>query len=646
MSGIAGLVYRDQRTLEPSLLSHMVARIGHRGPDGSQIWHQGHVGLGHCMLWTTPESLHEQLPGHHPTAPLAITADARIDNRQELYEQLCFQGRSLPEVCDSEIILAAYERWGEDCPQHLIGDFAFAIWDHRQQRLFCARDPMGIKPFYYYVSEDLFVFASEIKSLFCLPEVPRQLEELKIAYLLAGVFEDKTLTAYQNIFRLHPAHALSCLPQGQLQSRAYWSLDPQQSLRLAKPEDYVEAFREIFTESVRCRLRSAYPVGSSLSGGLDSSSIACTARNLLATEGDRPLHTFSAIFPDVPEAQRHLIDERQYMDLVTAQPGIIPHHVEADKLSPLSDYLWQGDEAITAPNAYIHEGLYRSAHSSGVRVFLDGFDGDTTISHGWPYLTEMMLRGQWWSLWKALRAVSQQFKVPRRTLVQKFCQQPILEESRDLLHKLLPLIDQGVSLDLSLMNCQFIQKVGLHQHLHSLLLESWGKSWNSRNSHISGLTTGLYPYAFEGMDLASSTSQLEGRYPFFDRRLIEFCVALPGDQKLRNGWNRYILRAGMEDILPPEIQWRVTKGRLGVNFRQQLLKQHRQTVEAALHQSHALASYGNLALIRDRYRTYSNTLDSASDDDDVPVFFLTVLALWLEQMEAANPLTKRDFCMT
>ena len=168
MSGIAGAYYSfDGRPVEKTDIEKMLNIIVHRGPDGSRIWTDGPIGFGHRMLWTTPESLNEKLPFSNKTEELSITADARIDNRDELISTFDLPGRSRQTIADSELILTAFEKWGEGCPERLLGDFSFAIWDSRKNRLFCARDHMGIKPFYYYLSDKLFVFASEIKALLC-----------------------------------------------------------------------------------------------------------------------------------------------------------------------------------------------------------------------------------------------------------------------------------------------------------------------------------------------------------------------------------------------------------------------------------------------------------------------------------------------
>ncbi len=408
MSGIVGFYHFNPPRLNPpaiatKALQHMVAALKHRGPDGSDVWQSGAIGLGHCLLRTTPESLVESMPYHHNN--LVITADARIDNREELQVLLGLSPQSLAKMPDSQFILAAYEKWGTACPEYLLGDFAFAIWDGDRQQLFCARDHLGVKPFYYYASPQLFVFASEIKALFCLPEVPRRLNEVRMGDFLALSLDDLVLTSYQDIVRLPPATGMIVNAAG-VRLQTYWTLDPQRELRLDSDEAYAQTFRHIFTEAVRCRLRSAFPIGSHLSGGLDSSSVACVARNLLQAE-QQPLHTLSLIFDAVPQC-----DERSYINTVLAQGGMIPHFIHGDQFSALSnlDEVFEyEDEALLGPSHSYPWYLNQLASQHNLRVCLDGFDGDTAVGHGVRRLTELALHLQWETFAHEARSVAIHF---------------------------------------------------------------------------------------------------------------------------------------------------------------------------------------------------------------------------------------------
>ena len=211
--------------------------LAHRGPDGAGIWCEGGMELGHRLLWSTEESRHEHLPMASANGDLILTADARIDNREDLIHTLAVKDPPGESISDSSLILAAYERSGTRCPERLLGDFAFVLSDRPRQTLFCARDHFGVKPLYYhYHPGRLFACASEIKALFCLPEVGRHLNEVQVADYLAGMSEDKTSTFYRDIVRLPPAQSLTIDGQGMRLYR-YWALDPSAELRLESDED-------------------------------------------------------------------------------------------------------------------------------------------------------------------------------------------------------------------------------------------------------------------------------------------------------------------------------------------------------------------------------------------------------------------------
>ncbi len=245
MSGLCGVVYGNGRPVESSDLQGMVSAIGHRGPDDRGIWQKDNVGLGNVLLHTTPESLHEELPLHDHEAQLTLICDGRIDNREELLVALGLksnQGSCLP---DSAIILAAYKKWQEGCVAKLIGDFAFAIWDGRQQRLFCGRDHMGIKPFYYFWDDGLFVFGSEIKSIFSLLDKKPEVDFERIRDLLVFFHSDSRSTFYKNIYRLPRASCL-VVTADRLTESNYWNFNPEKRIKYSSDQEYGEHFLQIF----------------------------------------------------------------------------------------------------------------------------------------------------------------------------------------------------------------------------------------------------------------------------------------------------------------------------------------------------------------------------------------------------------------
>jgi asparagine synthase (glutamine-hydrolysing) len=604
VSGVVGVYFLDGRPVDRGLLERMTDSITHRGPDGVGIWNRGSVGLGHRMLWTTPESLHEQLPLEDKTRKIVLTADARIDNRDELMAALDLTGHLVREISDSELVLRAYERWGDRCPEKLIGDFVFAIWDERRQHLFLARDHFGVRPFYYYRSDRLFVFASEIKALLCLPEVPRRLNEARVADYLAPMMEDKTVTFYRDIFRLPPRHSIT-VNRGEARARPYWALDPTREVRFKSNEEYAEAFCELFTEAVRCRLRSAFPVGSMLSGGLDSSAVVCMARALLRADGNQRLHTFSAIFDDVPEC-----DERVFINAVLAQGGLEPHFVHPDRISPLTDLdriFHHEDEAFWVPNLFLlWGGVYNAARQQGVRVLLDGCEGDTTVSHGYAHLADLTRTGRWWGLLTEVLGLAKNlddspWKILWRLGIRPVVPEPVVRAWRVLQNHKRPEYDINSIIRPDFARCH----LGLSQGSERLPENQLRSVSSSRKSHWYDLTSGFNAYTLEVADKAAAAFCIEPRHPFYDRRLAEFCLALPAEQKLNRGWTRAIMRQALAGLLPDEIVWRGGKADLSRNFARGLLAFERETLdEVILNDPQSIEAYVDITALRKAYDQY------------------------------------------
>jgi asparagine synthase (glutamine-hydrolysing) len=667
MSGIMGIYSPNGCSVDRKDLERMGDKLAHRGPDRADFWVQGAIGLGHRLLWTTPESLLETQPEIDRAGKLVITADARIDNRDELIAGLALNDRPSEKITDSQLILAAYQQWGEACPDYLIGDFAFAIWNQTQQTLFCARDHFGVKPFYYYHQPgQLFLFASEIKALFCLPLVPRRLNEVRLADFLSLMMEDQISTSYQDILRLPPAHSMAVTASG-VRSWAYWSLDRQRELRLNSDAAYAETFREIFTEAVRCRLRSALPIASHLSGGLDSSAVTCVARNLLADQGVPSLQTISSVFDTVTEC-----DERRYIDAVLAQGGITPHAVAGDRVGPLSnlDHIFRFvDEALLGPSHFYPWVMNQTAQALGVRVCLDGFDGDTVVGHGISRLTELARQGNWKTLLQEIQPVAAHHSVSRYALleiyglphlhalikqgrwlkfvrvIQQIHRQFQVSRKRLLVeYGLKPLFGKPIqwwqqrrsqpdktwlNTHAPWVNPTFAQRVGLVQRAQQFGVTTELPP-TVREEQWQTLTQGLLSYTFEQMDQYAAMFSLEARHPFMDKRLVEFCLSLPAEQKLDRGWGRVIMRRALEGILPEKIQWRTGKADLTPNFNDGLLNRDRPLLDQVMSQQiDLLKPYVDLSFIHAAYQRLTAAENRVNGKDTTAIWQAAILSLWL-----------------
>ncbi|BAY87298.1 putative asparagine synthase [Calothrix parasitica NIES-267] len=673
MSGIVGVCYLDGRPIEQQNIARMVDKLAHRGPDGADIWVDGSVGLGHRMLWTTPESFLEKLPLVNLSKEIVLTSDCRIDNREELIGALQLNNRSCEQITDSDLILGAYEKWGKNCPEHLLGDFVFAIWDKRKQSLFCARDHMGVKPFYYsYNPGKVFAFASEIKALFCLKDISCRLNEVRIADYLNLMLEDKAITSYENILRLPPAHSL-VVNSKDTQTSCYWSLDPNREIKLDSDSAYAKEFKRIFTEAVRCRLRSAFPIASQLSGGLDSSSVTCVAREILSPKdrNQAQLHTISTIFDKINQC-----DERPFINAVLEQGGLIPHYIHGDQVGPLSsleDVFKYEDEGFVGPSHFYPWIANRTANELGMRIVLDGLDGDTTVCHGtsritelarqgdWktcisevkafsphfkvkpystfrnyalPYLAEFAINFSWIGFFRGVRLIHQHFGISRKKLILNYGIKPTFKQITKLWQrKDQKIINNSISHN-PLVDDDFAKKIDLDKRIQELDISDY-KPLTAREQHWLSLNRGVLSHVLERSDYCAANFSLEVRHPFMDKRLVEFCLALPAEQKLSNGFGRIVMRRALEGILPKKVQWRGGKADLSPNFDDGFLNRDRHLLDEVMSkQINYLDKYIDSGFLRTAYQRMISE-DQVRDEDITPAWQAVILALWFESKKIA-----------
>jgi asparagine synthase (glutamine-hydrolysing) len=664
MSGIAGIFHRDGRPASREAILSMSAAIAHRGRDAHGVACDGPIAMAHRSMRSTPESLAERQPVLRDAPASWLVADARIDNRDELLRLL--RVRDAGAVSDADLIAAAFERWGRGCVERIVGDFAFARWDAEARELFCARDAMGVKPFYFFESSGTFAFASEMKALLALPEISREIDPVQVALFVEGTIPDRRRTLFRAIQRLPAAHEIRIVRRGTSVSR-FWRPDTVRELTLSSPGEYAEAFSSIFGEAVRSRMRSAHPVGAALSGGLDSSSIVCTARDFRLAEGGPPIDTFSLVFPGLPEKELKLIDERRYIDSVIRGGGVTPTFVRGDQLSPAADIdeiLDKLDAPYPAPNLYLHWSMYRAARDVGVKVFLDGFDGDSAVSHGFARLNGLLHAGDWTTFEREVRALASRRSVPPSAILSHFGL-PYLaalaargrwftwaRDAREMTRRFgispgRTIIDSGLRpATPAFMRAAWRTIRGVPRDPESLLAPDLAHALREseyaqsedgidalrteREMHAEGIGQPAYQLTLELADQSAAAFGLEARYPFFDRRVIDFCLSLPDSQKLADGWPRHVFRRAMEGTLPAEIQWRSDKGNLSPNFHRALRSSTFARADVA--SDSPLGAYIDLAAlrrVRERYCGEKETLARSADGHTL--FRTMVLDRWLSK---------------
>ncbi len=609
MSGIAGIYSLEGEIIEEARLHSVIDRLAHRGRDAVAVWHSGSVGLGQCMSWTTPEAVNVALPLYHSASELTLVADARIDNRNELIALL----NTDRSISDEELILRAYQKWGESCASKLIGAFAFAVWNDREKQLFCARDFAGVRPFYFsFHPGRFFCFGSEIKALLALGDIPTDVNEDRIADFLAQITVDHSYTFYRHVERLPAGHTITVSARGCRRER-YFEYDPAYELRLNTDEEYAESFNEIFHDAVKARLRTRDSVATTLSGGLDSASITGLAVNLSEDSNRPPIHTFSAVFDEVRSC-----DEREYIEPFLRQIRVTPHFIAGDQQHPLGDLntmLAYQDEPFTAPNAAMMWLIYQAISAENIRVVMSGHGGDETVSQGFGYLKELASARNWRTLARELRPLARQTDQSFGRSLFNYMKYGLAPREpstiRQRLHgriwrELSRIVDKRSGNEVfasanpvDLMTSDFRERTRIDERLSHWRRSQPQKTQTERERHFKILTDPLQQTALEVLDRTARAHGLELRFPFWDRRVVEYCLSIPPDQKLRTGYGRYVLRRGMEGILPDQIRWRFDKTDFTPNLLHGLRENDQHLLQSTVKRLTAIGEFVEISAVND-----------------------------------------------
>ena len=561
MSGLTGFFHRDGKLADEKHLRAMLGAIGHRGQDGVHVRRERHVALGLNVLINTPEAHLEGIVADAGRASM-ITADVRLDNREDLAATVRLRRGPLAEVSDSELILAAYEKWGEECPARLLGDFSFAIYDGSRDLFFCARDYFGVKPFLYHLSPALFAFGTEVKALLAVPFVPRTMNETRIADFLLRYLEnyDDTSTFYNEIRKLSPAHSLT-VSRSSDGRRRYWGIDYAPELPKTSDNEYREQFREVFGQAVKARLRSARPVGVMLSGGVDSSSIACMAQRVLGEEATVRLRTYSGIADP-----GYRCPETPFLDALEGTLTAPARRLRCDEMARFSDDVWHmlrtSDDPFDAGMADFRCAIYAMAGADGVTAVLNGVDGDLVASNtDWAgaafvekgrlealALTCSMWRSYGGCTYAGIRNTQRRvFSTLRRFFVPELLRRSVrpLRPFRNSPPWSGTLCSRGLA-----------ERVDLSGRVEQFRLRVGAPGSTARQLFETQFTRPFLAVANDRYDRAAALYGIESRSPFQDRRLVEFLAGLPWEQRVRNGWTKYVLRASLDGIVPDPIRWR------------------------------------------------------------------------------------------
>ncbi|MEN8193433.1 MAG: asparagine synthase-related protein [Bacteroidota bacterium] len=549
--------------MNDSIFNYSMESLSHWHPDRSGRWKDGQIGLGHHMLITTPESVNEYLPYYDNTTKCCITADARIDYREELARQLEITRVQLKNTTDSQLILHAYQKWGNDCVKHLYGDFAFAIWDQKVQSLFCARDHFGCKPFFYFDSPTMFAFSSEIQGLFSIPEFPRKINEKHVVDSIMNLIPNKGETAYHNLYRLKPAHSLMIEPGSSLRLEKYWDLKRRTNV-LKDERSVIDDFSRLLFDAVRQRMRSNGKIGIELSGGLDSSSIAGLASKI--NSAGVSLVALSHSLSDYQKSNYYPFkDESEYSTMVAGHLGIKNHYLidgeeEGGSFQALIDQLELTLSPISKIYPMMTEPLLKRASLENINVMLSGFGGDEGVSSTPPgYFDELAIDLEYGFLKKQLIEKSKNDGLNQTRTLLLYYLKYRFRLTRKIVDRLFSKPDFRIDRYKVFTINNVIKRDFNTRYRYFKEIDQSGH-YNLYERIYSRLMTNHLVDRIEGTNVLAHRRRIEYRYPLLDVKLIEFYLALDYKKYMFNeGYNRYIFRKAIEGIIPNEICWRRDK---------------------------------------------------------------------------------------
>jgi asparagine synthase (glutamine-hydrolysing) len=534
MSAIVAIWNLDGAPVDGALLRTLTESLAAVGPDAQETWVCGPVGLGHGMFRTT----HEARDEHQPMTldqRVWITADARIDARADLIRELAGCGIDASIAApDAELILHAYAAWGEECVQHLLGDFAFVIWDGPHQRVFCARDHLGVKPFFYSILGRTLIVSSSLACLRLHPSISETLDDLAIAdFLLFGLNQDPATTSFRDIQRLSPAHVLK-LQGDELRPERYWTLPIDDPLLYRDRRQYVEKFRELLDSAIRDRLRCDW-IGIYMSGGVDSAGLAVWTNRILRERPSSGIHAFTSVFTRlIPD------DEQEYACLV-AQSGGFPITLdEADLTDELTGARVETPEPVTAPWLLPAERPLSQQIASKGRVVFYGEGPDNALRYEWPpYLRYLGRRRHW------VRMVTD----PLHTMVAHRCllwvpTLPGVFRTRRVRAAWQPRFPAW-------LNPSLVRSLSLDERWKQIDSTAGSGSHPVRPiGYGSFLDLPLWLRFFASFDAGVMGVPLEARHPYLDLRVLRFMLAVPALPWCRN---KHLIRLAFRGILPNKV---------------------------------------------------------------------------------------------
>jgi asparagine synthase (glutamine-hydrolysing) len=540
MSAFGGILNFDCGPVDPVVLQKLQQLLAPYGPDGGDTVYAGHVGLTYHALNVTPESRFEHQP-HETGVGQLIVWDGRLDNRNELIQQL-----TLPNSdTDLAIVAAAYEKWGNTFAAKLIGDFAVVLWDPRGQKLILARDPFGVRSLFYYRDRSRIVWSTILKELVDVVDVKLEVDDDYIAGFLTR-YPDPWQTPYRHFHAVPPGHTV-IVKDGELRSTPFWKPDVNKQLQYKNPDDYVEQFRELLSQSIRGRLRSRAPVFAELSGGLDSSSIVCVADYLRTWDGASlaEVETVSYVYDEARTS-----DERSFMQSVELQRQKPGHHINEDEHRfSISASL---NQFFSAPSYHFYNhdrfaALRNVLARNGSSVVLSGEGGDQlNMTNPDPdvIIADHLYRLEPFALHHLLTTYSREMHKPYLQLLRSGTALLLPRSIQARYRKLAKVpswLDHG-----------FCRRMNIAERMLGPE-DSYRFRLPSQSDAAQGLIqtirtiSAIYFQEYSGVNFT---------FPYLHRPLVEFLLAVPVEEKIKDGVGRVLVRKALRGILPDKVAGR------------------------------------------------------------------------------------------
>ncbi|EIF51109.1 asparagine synthase-related protein [Sulfurovum sp. AR] len=539
MSGICGIIRFDDKPVNKETIQRMLDTMKIQGSDTEGIWIDGSIGLGHKMLCTTPESLYEKQPLISEDENLVLAADIRLDNRSELIEKLGRKATNFDKITDADLILWSYQKWGKHCPSYLNGDFAFAIWNNKEKKLFVSRDRFGVRQLYYYYNKEILIFATSIEPIFASGFLNRVLDIQSVKKYIKFMALDRSESFFEEIKRL-PSSNWMTISKNQFKMERYWYPEKIQTNSTISLEEAAKEFSTLFHNAVKSSLRSSHPLSVELSGGLDSSSIYSVAISMGMTQ------RFTA---HTMQHKGLASDETYYIQQLEKKfkSDILKFDINEIDFTKynLSNFYAKFPNIPQRGNFIEFVMKNRILSKRGTRVVITGMGADEVLGGDDSFMLQHLKDLKFVQLFKTIRCIGR--RAQSKSIFIKFIFSLFfVDRLKESIHNTI----NHVQSKLFFKNTLYMKEIELDKEVDNKYIKLFGLDFLSPHFSYWIDFNALQNYSNDGIEV---------RYPFFDTKLVEFIISLPPEYLHHCGIYKNILKLAMDGIVPDSVLYRNNK---------------------------------------------------------------------------------------